>query len=377
MFLLAGSLLFQYSMPLNATYAPQQTSETTWELLETSYPDALFRDVKFINSTYGWVAGELHANNRNDIIVLHTCDGGDSWQLQYNHSLQSLTMMDVLDDHTIWINGYGALFYSPDAGKTWNESTKSGWFGMSTVEFVNHTYGWTATGNTLYRTTDGGQSWQSVPGWNYTDSPRMIEVLSPLNIWAVGFDGIYHSTDGGETWAESSHAGGWAISFVSETDGWVIGDNRLAHTTDGVSWDELIVPMRAPAFRLRAPYTTDIKFIDEDHGWIVGTEISVMYTPNGGADWYEQSVPSRVNSQDLRLMAVDFIDQTQGWAVGTSGVIMRTTTGSSLGPRLWYGISDPLFVSIVGIVAVGIVVSAAGARFLRSRRGEKTSQTLL
>jgi photosystem II stability/assembly factor-like uncharacterized protein len=267
-------------------YEPLQESETTWELLESDYPD-----VSFLNSTHGWITGEaIGFEPSSGVIVLHTEDGGDSWNLQFNRSSQYITSMDVLDGQTVWTNGLGSLFYTLDGGKTWNESVVvDGMGGLSTVKFINETHGWTAHGYTLYRTMNNGQSWESVPGWNFTDNPRMILPLSPQNIWASGFAGIFHSMDRGVTWEKVSSRGGWSLSFVSETEGWTVDDNRLAHTVDGNTWVELPIPGRAPftGLRFAPPYLTDLEFLDEDNGWIVGSEIPVMYTPDGGANWYE------------------------------------------------------------------------------------------
>jgi len=142
---------------------PMQASGATWELLHSDYPEALFRDVKFLNSTYGWVVGQKNELPASDLLVLHTTDGGDSWQLQYSRSLGWVSIMDVVDEQTVWINGLGGLFYTRDGGAIWNESlVVGGVTGMSTVKFINHTHGWTANNYILYRTTDGGQSWQSV-----------------------------------------------------------------------------------------------------------------------------------------------------------------------------------------------------------------------
>ncbi|MDF1540161.1 MAG: YCF48-related protein [Candidatus Thorarchaeota archaeon] len=302
----------------------------------------------------------------SNATVLYTENGGDSWQLQYNRDEQWVTNLEVLDEQTMWINGASSLFYSLDGGATWNESAVvDGMSLMGTVKFINMTHGWTSNNGTLYQTMDSGQSWKPVSGFTFDDSPRMIQCLSSNNIWAIGFTGIYHSTDGGVTWTQHSSKGGWALSFVSETEGWAIGDDRLAHTIDGNTWEELIVPMRAPAFRLQAPYCTDIQFLDENNGWIVGTEIPVMYTPDGGANWYQQTVPTEVNS---RIMAVDFINQTHGWAVGGSGIIMRTTTGNSLGNRLWYGMTDPLFLSIIAVVITVPVGVFILRRYRKSKR---------
>jgi len=195
-------------------------------------------------------------------------------------------------------------------------------------------------------------------------------VLSPLDIWASGYSGIYHSTNGGEIWKQVSTMGGRSMSFVSETEAWVVSDNRLAHTTDGENWTELLVPGAFPwlSLRLMAPYLSDVQFIDKDHGWIVGTEIPVMYTPDGGANWYRQSVPSIVADTRTRIMAIDCIDQTHGWAVGWNGVIMRTTSANSLGARLWGGSADLLIFSVIGTTVAVVIVSGVFVLYRRKHK---------
>jgi len=362
-----SSLMIQPVFIQDSYFTLSQTSVTTWELLNSDFPDAVFRDVLFINSTHGWIVGRAMEGLSSNAIVLHTKNGGDSWQVQYNRDEQRVTNVDVIDDQTIWINGYGSLFYSLDGGSTWNESSVTGGIAaLSAVKFINMTHGFTSNNGVLYKTRDGGVSWEEDTEYSFDDTFRMIQCLSSNDIWAIGFAGIYHSIDGGETWANTSSRGGWAVSIVSATEGWAISDSRLAHMTDGESWEELIVPMRAPLYRLQAPYCTDILFIDEDNGWIGGTEVPVMYTPDGGINWFEQSVPVEGIS---RINAVNFINESHGWAVGWNGVIMRTTSGNSIGNRLWYGMTDPLFLSII---FTGIAASVGALLLRRYWRGKRT-----
>jgi photosystem II stability/assembly factor-like uncharacterized protein len=354
---------------------PLQTSGTTWELLHSDYSEAVYRDVVFLNSTYGWVLGQENESPGSDVIVLHTSDGGDSWQLQYKDSRDYATTIDVTDQQTAWINGDEHVLYTLDGGMTWNRSHVAGSVGaLSTVKFVNHTHGWTANRYVLYSTTDGGQSWQSVSGWTFDDRPKDMVVLSPLNIWACGYSGIYHSSDGCETWKQVSNMGGWSMSFVSETEAWVVSDSRLAHMTNGENWTELAVPGAFPwlSLRLMGPYLSDVQFIDKYHGWVVGTETPVMYTPDGGANWYRQSVPFMVTDTRSRVMAICCIDETHGWAVGWNGVIMRTTSADSLGARLWGGSADVLFLSAISAVVVAIV---GGVFVVRRRRRRPVAST--
>jgi len=356
--------MLQLRVSAMVLFTPLQSDGLTWEMVEHDYPNALFEDVAFLDVNHGWVIGQLSSTIPTDVVVLYTDDGGDSWQLKMSEEEQYLMQIDIVDEDTIWITGIGGFFYTTDAGKTWQKvDLVVGNVGMSTVEFINSTHGWTATIDTLYKTVNGGQTWESVPGWTFDDLPLKMRFLSSSNVWAMGIYGIYHSQDGAETWEQVSNRGGWTLSFVSETEAWAVGDNRLAHMTDGQTWVELPVPARFPIggswFTLT--YLTDILFLDADNGWIVGRRIPVMYTPNGGADWYEQSVPEAVTR---RLMAVDFVNSTHGWAVGSGGTIIRSTRGNTLGTRLWNGVTDRVFLSIVGVVAVMII----GVIFVFNRR---------
>jgi photosystem II stability/assembly factor-like uncharacterized protein len=197
-------------------------------------------------------------------------------------------------------------------------------------------------------------------------------VLSATDIWASGFSGTYHSNDGGGTWVKTFGKGGWTMSFVTSTEAWLVDDNLLAHMTEGGNWTELPIPGAYPwlSFRLMAPYLSDVQFIDKDHGWIVGTEVPVMYTPDGGANWYEQSVPPTVSDTMSRIRAICCIDQTHGWAVGWNGVIMRTTSANSLDARLWGGSADVLIFSVIGVAAAAVV---SGVIFVLYRRKHRAT----
>ncbi len=108
--------------------------------------------------------------------------------------------------------------------------------------------------------------------------------------------------------------------------------------------------------------------MDANNGWIVGDEVPIMYTPDGGLSWYEQSTSEGVY---YRLYAVDFVDQTHGWAVGSGGYILRTTRGNSTDMRLWTGMNDPIFLSIIGGLTGVAVVVVITLWIIRSRIGSK------
>jgi LPXTG-motif cell wall-anchored protein len=75
-------------------------------------------------------------------------------------------------------------------------------------------------------------------------------------------------------------------------------------------------------------------------------------------------------------MALDFLNSTYGWAVGSGGVILKTTAGTDLGTRLWTGMTDPLFLTIVGGL-VSVVVVISGGLFYRRRKRSAVQTTMI
>ncbi len=355
-----------------ATTEPTQTQTTTWITLESDYPEATFRDVEFINSSHGWVVGILYPNTTSGGIILHTEDGGDTWETQLADDGQLFRQIDVVNERIAWVTGFSCLYFTNDSGETWATSVAHGSLStMSTVEFINETHGWTATMQMLFKTTDGGQTWQNVAGWTFDDHPRNIHFLTADEVWAIGYDGIYHSDDGAETWEQVYDKGGWSLSFPNENEAWGVSDSSLLHMNQDYTWEAMVVPGRLPSFRLRSPYCSDIQFIDDQHGWIVGDEIAVMYTPNGGNTWYQQSVPADIGS---RRMAVCFVDDLHGWIVGYDGCILRTSAGSNLDALLLSGQEDLLLIAI-GVAGIAIALPVC-VIVLRRRKGRmNTTQT--
>ncbi|TFH05870.1 MAG: hypothetical protein E4H14_11895 [Candidatus Thorarchaeota archaeon] len=354
----------------SATMEPAQSQTTTWISLESDYPEAKFKDVEFINSSHGWVVGLPYSNTTRGGIILHTENGGDTWETQLADDLQIFRQIEVVNEQTVWVTGLGRLYFTNDSGESWDTSVAYGSLStMSMVKFVNETHGWTATMRMLFKTTDGGQTWQNVAGWTFEDHPRDMHFLTEYDVWTIGYDGIYHSEDGGETWVQVFERGGWSLSFPNENEAWGVSDSSLFHMNQDHTWAALPIPGRLPSFRLRSPYCTDIQFIDDQNGWIVGTEIAVMHTPDGGSTWYQQSVPA---DRGNRMMAVCFVDESHGWIVGSDGTILRTSTGGNLDALLLSGQQDLLLI-IIGVA--GIVIVLPAGRFVFRRRKQKIDMT--
>ncbi|TFG28727.1 hypothetical protein EU527_16855 [Candidatus Thorarchaeota archaeon] len=360
-----------FSISPSSVYAATDTmtdqDNTTWIAVDQNYTKAIFSDVSFFNETHGWVVGQWTEGSSGNGIVLHTSDGGETWQTQLkNGTEQRYYRIELLSYDSVWVAGYSSLLHSTDGGLSWEEypivSSKSL---MSFVKFINENIGWTATNTILYKTIDAGRNWTVVSGWTFDDNPLMFQFLSETEVWSIGFNGIYLSIDGAETWTQVYKYGGWAISMQDDGEGWAVSDAHLMHASNRTDWQIVSSPSHNPLDSLTLPYYSDILFIEEN-GWIVGRDVPILHTPDGGNTWFAQSVPSNIQR---RLKALDFLNETYGWAVGYNGAILKTTRGTALGLRVWNGATDPMFLAVVFSFA-GIVVIISGLWYRRRKKRE-------
>jgi photosystem II stability/assembly factor-like uncharacterized protein len=117
-------------------------------------------------------------------------------------------------------------------------------------------------------------------------------------------------------------------SFVNENVGWMIATDwdmnkkgsYIVYTRDGgQSW---IVQKYCSESILWG-----IHFIDENEGWVVGENKTMLYTNNGGLTWTDRS---HAQVTQTSLYDVCFVDSLYGWIVGDgSGSIYRTTDGGN------------------------------------------------
>jgi photosystem II stability/assembly factor-like uncharacterized protein len=93
------------------------------------------------------------------------------------------------------------IFLSSDAGVTWQHR---GW-----REYIRTFYTeagpdgtlWSACGNGVLRSTDGGASWRVTTGWNVTEVLKVkVDPSNSRRVYAATAYGLIASTDRGETW---------------------------------------------------------------------------------------------------------------------------------------------------------------------------------
>ena len=180
-----------------------------------------FQDLFFVNETEGWAVGQRYGDNWGRGMIVHTSDGGITWQKQFEHETT---------------NQLATKFFKA-------------------IRMKNNFVGWAIAGDYfdnfsptyVYKTDDGGKNWNELPT-PIQRPARMLKIANVDTLWADGYGVSPMSTtvDGGISWDlyynEYKYIG--AISPRSGNSGWCsfINYNQgstsyLLYTTDrGNSW---------------------------------------------------------------------------------------------------------------------------------------------
>jgi len=316
--LVGGSLALPgpgaFSNPFAQTRGIKQTGVgavlTGWEK-QAPYPTRFAANgVDMVTPTEGWAVAYTD--------ILHTTDGGATWENQPRPGFENLYAVDFFDNQHGIAMGNTTL-YTRDGGNTW---TQVGYYGSGGVEMADANLAFIYDHRVaIYaRSTNGGATWT-----NHTLSSNIssIQCFDSLNCVASSPSGTYHSYDGGLTWTLVPGQGGQFESgyFVSHDWGWYVLNDVARRTTDGgATWQDQTLPAGS--------WIYDRVFTDENNGWGVG--VNMVRTTDGGTTWQEIPLPQEA----LPLWDVDFLDAQHGMAVGdaflnTESVIITSSDGGT------------------------------------------------
>jgi photosystem II stability/assembly factor-like uncharacterized protein len=250
-----------------------------------------------------------------------------------------------------WVVGYrGKILHTADGGKSWELQPSGTDKPLYNVKFINEKEGIViGRDGIILLTKDGGKTWTKANSGT-THHLISVEYADSKNIWAVGDYGtIIHSPDGGKTW-ENRSLSTWTpekldqflrpeenpdivlnkIYFYDARHGWIIGEfAHILHTSDGgITWgpQENFLEEIPPN-----TYLFDIKFRDPNHGWLVGLAGSAFYTDNGGQIW------RRVTSNTIQNIFTIGFGKEGVFAFGSVGTSLKYSTNPDSG---WHPLKE-------------------------------------
>lgn len=246
--------------------------------------DDLF-SVSFGSEKHGWAVGRWGS-------VLHTADGGKTWEKQSSGVNYTLSSVSFVDEKNGWAVGdRGTILHTADGGKTWEKQKSPVTYFLMGISFATKDQGWIVTERTnILHTEDGGKTWAV----QFKDQDFILKSVSfcdERNGWAVGEYGfVYHTADGGKTWAHQAGEFGF-----SEETGEVVGGH----------------------------YLFDIVAVNPKTAWVVGIDGHVAKTVDAGKTWRKQmtGVPK------THLFGVSVGEK--GVLIAGDGVLLRTTDGGA------------------------------------------------
>lgn len=132
----------------------------TWNRQITNVFEHL-ADVHFINREEGWAVGGSRV--RNNVFILYTSDGGETWVHQGSDVEERILDVHFLNDSTGWIAGTnGFIAQTKNSGSDWNTKQSGTNWDLRGVAFINDVTGWTSsTFGIVSNTMDGGNSWNN------------------------------------------------------------------------------------------------------------------------------------------------------------------------------------------------------------------------
>jgi photosystem II stability/assembly factor-like uncharacterized protein len=250
------------------------------------------------------------------------------------------------EPNSVWlVNVQGEILYTTDKGGSWVKIKDNNIKDVEHLFLLNKVKVWAVTSQgTLYVSKDNGNSWEYLAHLNYSDQSIVGPILDlsfvdGLHGWILDPFSIWRTEDGGKSW-QKFHPGTkrnkivehfFAMQFIDDKVGWITALGGTVYSTidGGKTWQDYKV----------TPTNNDVRalyFVDEKNGWVFcGSNGELFHTQDSGKTWQLQSTPY----QNINIKSINFINKSEGWAVGsqtikgintpyeTHGLILHTTDG--------------------------------------------------
>jgi photosystem II stability/assembly factor-like uncharacterized protein len=311
--------------------ASQVNSKDYW--LSTNSPTTqLLRRVCFTDDLTGWAAGDRGT-------IIHTKDGGDTWDLQNSGVETGIADIFFLNDHMGWAlvwsvsNPTGTIILkTKNGGENWTpENYPEPDKYMRKIFFMDSLRGWMGgSPDAFVYTTDGGMEWTNV----VIDS-GVLGHLPPINF--SFFDSNYGFANGGifdiagVIWKTINGGINWfsmavgpepiqQIIFFDSLNALGVGGDfefgtGIARTYDaGESWQYASLGVAGVA--------SAVSFRTSSEGWAcLGSAQKFIFTHDSGNTWTQVPTPNH-----SRIFDLVFTDSMHGYAVGDGGIILKYDT---------------------------------------------------
>ncbi|MEP6645671.1 MAG: YCF48-related protein [Saprospiraceae bacterium] len=285
----------------------------TWADQIPAAKETMFKP-NFFNEFVGMVGA-------SDGTIMRTTNSGAKWEKLNFSKTENFKGLEMVDDNVVVAgSASGKVFFSENQGNTWSIIGQNLGPISDLKAFNRYEIIVTNENGKIYKTTDGGATWNSVY-YNVKDHLLAIDFLDHQRGWASGTNGkVLATVDGGETWSVNYNEKVNKFSdihFITPLQGWIVSSSAtdtIWHTNNGgQTWLKNGLPIKTD--------WQGISFMDQNTGWIAGGSDGygiVLRTDNGGNTWYKTH-----ESPDGLLGIFAIPGQEAVWAVGYGGNIVK------------------------------------------------------
>ena len=290
----------------------------------------VLNQMAFCDLRVGWAAGPQQ--------VIRSVDGGNVWTNKYGTLLQDLGVVpqsvEPVSSSMCWIAGSSFapgvfLFRTVDGGKSWEALDIGEEVQPKCLCFVTSGIGWVlaSSGSTqkietyLFHTNDGGKSWQRQFLPQASGMPSLLrftkegvgylverrDILKPSPEWSR----LYASKDGGQIWHLTAE-------FDCSVNALIVDDAHRIYIgdDDGIVWkSENAGRNWRHVVQLGGPVQT-VVFDRRGFGFIAGDFDGALISKDGGVNWTEYSFAGLISA----VIDAHFIEAKKVVIASTVGI---------------------------------------------------------
>ncbi len=306
---------------------PLNPPNGTW--YQQFFPDLggrVISDITFIDSLNGFAVTRFSSSSDTNFILRST-NSGDSWSIvyrQYTSSVRPFNKVQFLNKDTGFVGG-NKLLKTTNAGINWMNLTLPSGSNTIGLHVLNEDTIWFADDlpfdGGIFRTTNKGTNWERKYDATPAPNPDHIYMYNGrIGFMTRSSNFLYKTTDSGNNWY-TIPGGVWLdIKFTDSLTGWKANGDMKKTTDGGLNWVTQTLPFGGIIF---GTGISGFSVTNADTLWGAGGMISnggihrrgILYrTTNSGNNWLFQ-VPD--TSFGIGVFSdIEFLNQSLGWAYG-------------------------------------------------------------
>lgn len=201
---------------------------------------------------------------------------------------------DPLDANTFWVAGNwgsGGVYKTTNGGNTFQQLGTINHLDYISVDFTDPARQTLLAGpheaaHRVYKSTNGGQTWTDIGGtlpsnMSFSTHPHIINantyIVNGMDSWGGGEIGIWRTTNGGTSWQKVSNLGPAQAPLITSTGAiyWAASGGLAKSTDSGQTWTLVGSNLYGNSHPIELP----------DGRIVAGSGSNLVVTANGGTTW--------------------------------------------------------------------------------------------